>query len=68
MSSKNSFNIHTNGMGLLGWLQLVFIVLRVLEVIQWSWWKVFIPLYISAGLFVVILIIYVIALIISDRH
>lgn len=65
--SKNSFNVQKNGMGLLGWLQLVFIVLKVLDVIQWSWWKVFIPLYISAGLFIVILIIYIIVLLVSDK-
>lgn len=65
--SKNSFNVQKNGMGLLGWLQLVFIILKVLDVIQWSWWKVFIPLYISAGLFIVILIIYIIVLLVSDK-
>lgn len=65
--SKDSFNVQKNGMGLLGWLQLVFIILKVLDVIQWSWWKVFIPLYISAGLFIVILIIYIIVLLVSDK-
>lgn len=31
-------------------LQVIFIVLKVLELIDWTWWEVFIPSYIGIGL------------------
>ena len=52
-------------MGCLDWilalLQVVFIVLKVCNVIAWSWWLVFIPVYIFAGLFIIVLILNLIA-------
>ena len=44
--------------GFLGLLQIVFIVLKVLNKISWSWWKVFIPLYIEIALIAIISIVY----------
>ena len=44
--------------GFLGLLQIVFIVLKVLDKISWSWWKVFIPLYIEIALIAIIFIVY----------
>ena len=44
--------------GFLGLLQVVFIVLKVLNKISWSWWMVFIPLYIEVALIAIIFIIY----------
>lgn len=44
-------------------LQIVFIVLKLCHVIDWSWWLVLIPSWISLGLFVglmAIIIIFVI--------
>lgn len=37
-------------MGLLGVLLILFIVLKALGLIAWSWWVVFIPLYIWVAL------------------
>lgn len=54
-----------SGIGFLGLLQIVFIVLKLLEVINWSWWLVFIPTYIGAGLFI-IAIIFVIIIALKD--
>lgn len=52
-------------MGCLDWilalLQVVFIVLKVCNVIAWNWWLVFIPVYIFAGLFIIVLILNIIA-------
>lgn len=31
-------------------LQVVFIVLKVLDLVDWSWWLVFAPTYISIGI------------------
>ena len=50
-----------NGMGVLGVLQIVFIVLKLCNVLQWSWWMVFIPAYISAGLTIVMIVIAIIS-------
>ena len=44
--------------GFLGLLQIVFIVLKVLNKISWSWWLVFIPLYIEIALIAIIFIVY----------
>ena len=41
-------------------LQIVFIVLKLCGVIDWSWWLVLIPLFASVLLYVVIVIWYVI--------
>jgi hypothetical protein len=32
-------------MGILGWTQVGIIMLKIAAVISWSWWIVFIPLY-----------------------
>jgi len=42
-------------MGLLEVLTLVFVVLKLLGVIAWSWWYVFLPLIVSAGIYVIII-------------
>lgn len=51
-------------MGILSWLQVIFIVLKVLNLIDWSWFKVFIPTWIGLGLFVILIIL----LVITEMH
>ena len=38
------------GIGIYGVLQIIFIVLKLLKLINWSWWLVFIPTFISIGI------------------
>lgn len=57
MSSENN----GSGIGFLGVLQIVFIVLKLCNVLQWSWWMVFIPAYISAGLTIILIMIAIIS-------
>lgn len=45
------------GLGLSSWLTLIFVVAKLLGVINWSWWLVFAPTLISTFLTVTILII-----------
>lgn len=49
----------STGMGLTGWLTLLFIALKLTGVIDWSWWWVLSPIWISAtvviGLLAVVL-------------
>ena len=60
MSNKISTSSSSGGMGILSWLQVIFIVLKVLKLIDWPWLKVFIPTWIGLGLLVIVLIIIVI--------
>ena len=57
MSSENN----GSSIGVLGVLQIVFIVLKLCNVLQWSWWMVFIPAYISAGLTIILIMIAIIS-------
>lgn len=41
-------------------LQIVFIVLKVTGLITWSWWMVFIPLWIELSIILIVLIIHAI--------
>jgi uncharacterized membrane protein YhaH (DUF805 family) len=54
---KNNVNISSSsssGIGFVGLLTIVFIVLKLLEKITWSWWWVLSPLWISVGLVLII--------------
>lgn len=49
----------TGGIGFTGALFLVFLVLKLTKVIDWSWWLVTAPLWIWAALAVIALMAYV---------
>ena len=51
--SKNTSN---TGLGLSSVLTIIFVVLKLVGVINWSWWWVFSPTLIDIGLVVIILI------------
>ena len=55
--SKQQQQTTTGGVSTLGVVQIVFIILKLVGVIEWSWWLVFIPLYISIGFVVLSLIV-----------
>lgn len=61
---NNKGETTTSGsIGFLGLLQVCFIVLKVANVINWSWMQVFLPTFIGIGFSVLILIIiFIIAL------
>ena len=50
-------NSSSKGMGIIGVLQIIFIVLKLIGVISWSWWLVLIPLWIDIACFVIGIII-----------
>lgn len=52
-----------NSIGFFGLLQLIFITLKVLNLIDWSWWMVFSPTWIS----IAIVILAIIVLVVFDR-
>jgi hypothetical protein len=53
MKTKTS----SGGVGFCSLLFITFLVLKLTGVINWSWWWVTAPLWIPAGLFVIILIV-----------
>ena len=57
-------NSYSSGIGFWGLLQIVFIVLKILGIVNWSWWLVLAPAWISILL---CLIIFIILLIISGH-
>ena len=53
MSDKNA----SSGIGISGVLFIVFLVLKLTETIDWSWWWVTAPLWIPWGLLLIVSII-----------
>ena len=56
MKENRNSNIY-NGIGFFGLLQVVFIALKVTKIINWSWWLVFLPIWIDLGLCLIVIII-----------
>lgn len=54
MSDGNNYN---GGIGFAGILTIVFIVLKLVGIINWSWWWVLSPLWIPPGIIMIILAI-----------
>ena len=55
MKESNN-NVTTGGITAIDVLQIVFIVLKLCGVIKWSWWLVLMPLWISLGIGIILLI------------
>lgn len=58
-------NSESGGIGFAGLLTIVFIVLKLIGTISWSWWWVLSPIWISVGLGVGIWLIGLIAIILA---
>ena len=56
---KNKTGVST-GVGVTGLLQVAFIVLRLCGVINWSWWWVMAPSWITAAIVVLTVIAFII--------
>lgn len=55
--ANSSSSSNSTGIGFTGLLTIVFIVLKLLGKITWSWWWVLSPLWISASIGILMLII-----------
>lgn len=53
-------NTGSTGLGLTTILTIIFVVLKLVGVIDWSWWWVLSPTLIDIGLTIIVLIIYAI--------
>lgn len=58
-------NSNSGGVGFTGLLTIVFIVLKVLGKISWSWWWVLCPLWISAS-FVILVLLFMLLIFIAS--
>lgn len=59
-SNSNKNNNSGASIGFTGLLQIAFIVLKLCKVINWSWWLVFAPTWISVGIVILCVILLVI--------
>ncbi len=66
MNNKRN-NSSSSGMGILGVLQIVFLVLKLTWLITWSWPVVLVPLWISLGILVIFLIIALTVVLVSFK-
>jgi len=58
---------NTSGVGFLGLLTILFIGLKLGHVIDWSWWWVVSPIWLSIGFYLsVIIIVLIVRLVISS--
>lgn len=57
MGKNSENNGGRGGIGFMGCLQLIFIVLKLCKVIDWSWWAVLIPLWIDLALILILVLI-----------
>ena len=55
--SDEKTKVSKSGIGFSGLLTIAFIVLKLCHVIDWSWWWVLSPLWISVGLIIILLLI-----------
>lgn len=53
--SSNTSTSSSGGIGFVGLLTIVFITLKLTGVIDWSWWWVLSPIWISLGIVLTIL-------------
>ena len=54
------------GMGFIGWLQLAFIILKLTDYIDWSWWWVLSPLWLGIPVIVVMVLLVFMLAVIGD--
>lgn len=54
MSKYHYSSNNSGGVGTFGVVQIVFIILKLVKVIDWSWWVVFAPFWIELALVVLL--------------
>ena len=54
MENNKKYTISTGGIGFNGALFITFLVLKLTNVINWSWWWITAPLWIPAGVVLVV--------------
>lgn len=57
----------TSGLGIAGVLTTIFVVLKLLKIIDWSWWLVLSPSLISLGVLVLAVLILILSTIVISK-
>lgn len=65
---KDNKNYGSGGLGLASVLTIVFIILKLVGVISWSWWWVLSPLWINAIFVVLVLAVVFVVMAATDRN
>lgn len=55
--SNNNSKTASGGIGFCGLLTIVFIVLKLCKIINWSWWWVLAPLWIPTAIALIVLLV-----------
>lgn len=58
----------SGGIGFVGVLQIAFVVLKLCKVIDWSWWWVLSPIWISTALMILVVLIGIIVIYVRDKR
>ena len=58
----------SGGIGFVGALQITFVVLKLCKVIDWSWWWVLSPIWISTALTILVVLIGIIVIYVRDKR
>lgn len=67
--SSNTSSTRSGGVGIVGLLTVAFVILKLTHVIAWSWWWVFAPLWISAGIWAVVFLVSIIVIaLVASSH
>ena len=56
---NKKYNANNTGISVLGILLIIFVVLKLVGVVTWSWWVVLIPLWIEIGLLIIVIFVIV---------
>jgi membrane protein YdbS with pleckstrin-like domain len=65
-NNKSTTSTTSGGIGFTGLLTIAFIILKLCHVIEWSWWWVLSPLWISLALGIAILTVVIVIAIICN--
>ena len=67
-SNNNRSSAAGGGLNILGVVEIVFIILKLLGIINWSWWIVLIPLWIDLGITLLVILVIIVAIIIDNKR
>ena len=65
--SKQSNSSSSSGIGFVGLLTIVFITLKLLGKIAWSWWWVLSPIWITTIIVLIVLLVMILVTIIATK-
>ena len=65
---KEQSSVASGGLGILGVLTILFVVLKLLHVIEWSWLIVFLPVLIGLALKIIWIIVAILIALLGSRR